>query len=521
MIILGVNSYTHDVGAALCMDGKIAYAVEEERLSRQKHHLGIEANGTPPRLAVAHVLDDAGITIDQVDRIVHVGWRGTDYLKLDLAGKALREYAKELDPQEKKTSFVHHHLAHAASTFYASGFSEGLVAAIDGLGDWIATSLWIGKGDKLEKIDQYAMEDSLGFMYSDASRVLGLGAHGYGEGKMTALAGYGKRMTDFPELIRLKNGRYSIVADYNTLFEKFRKDPNMPYTQEQKDFATTIQLTLEETVMSILTHASKVHEQENLLMAGGVALNCRMNGRLSRMPWVKKMFIQPAASDTGVCVGAAYLGALELGDKPEKMHSIYLGPDITDEAIYAFVKRNGLNAEFVESPDERGAELLARGEIVAWVQGRTELGPRALGHRSLLGDPRSIDVRDRMNGIKEREPWRPVAPAGIISEKQYFDFGQATEHMTKAVEMSLAALREIPGAIHVDGSARVQLVRDESDPFHALIKEFERRTGVPVVLNTSLNDKREPICTSISDAVRFFYTTPTDNLIINKWWIKK
>lgn len=521
MIVLGINSYTHDVGAALCIDGKIKYAVEEERLSRQKHHLGIEANGTPPRLAVAHVLNDARITINEVDRIVHVGWKGTDYLKLDLAGKVLREYAKELDSEEKKTSFVHHHLAHAVSAFYGSGFDNGLVAAIDGLGDWVSTSLWIGNGNKLEKIDQYQMEDSLGFMYSKASRVLNLGKYGYGEGKMTALAGYGERIADFPTIVEVKNGRYKIVGDYNKIFEKFVKEKDKPYTKEQKDFATTVQLILEETVIKILTYASKFYSQNNLLMSGGVALNCRMNGRLSKMPWIKNMFIQPAASDSGVCIGAAYIGALEIGDIPQKMESVYLGPDINEKVISSFIKKNKINAEFVDSPYELGAKLLEQGNIIAWVQGRTELGPRALGHRSLLGDPRNIEVRDKMNEIKEREPWRPVAPAGIISTKKYFDYSQATEHMTKAIEMFPNALEEIPGAIHIDGSARVQLVTNKEDLFYKLIEEFERRTGVPVVLNTSLNDKKEPICTSMKDAVRFFYTTPTDDLIIGNWWIKK
>jgi carbamoyltransferase len=521
MIVLGINSYTHDVGAALCIDGKIKYAVEEERLSRQKHHIGIEANGTPPRLAVEYVLEEAGISLNEVDRIVHVGWKGTDYLKLDLAGRVLREYAKEIDPSEKRTSFVHHHLCHAASGYYASGFDEGLVASIDGVGDWVSTSLWIGKDGKLEKVDQYPIEDSLGFMYSHASRILGLGKFGYGEGKMTALAGHENRIVSFPPLVEVNNGRYKIVGDWELLFEKYKKDADKPYSQEQIDFATTVQLILEETIIEILTKTNNQYGQSNLIMSGGVALNCRMNGRLSKLPWVENMFIQPAASDSGVCLGAAYIGALDLGDTPQRMDTIYLGPNIDNNKVSEFVRRNQLNHSYLENPAQFGAKLLNNGHILAWVQGRTEFGPRALGHRSLLGDPRSVNIRDKMNMIKEREPWRPVAPSCISSEKIYFDVSQATEHMTKAIKMNSRALSEIPGAIHVDGSARVQLVKDKEDSYYQLIEEFEKITGVPAVLNTSLNDKREPICTTIDDAIRFFYTTPTDDLIIGNWWIRK
>ncbi|MFH1917079.1 MAG: carbamoyltransferase C-terminal domain-containing protein [Nanoarchaeota archaeon] len=522
MKVLGIHSFTHDVGVALAIDGRIAYAVEEERLSRNKHHLGIEAEGTPPYRSLEFVLSEAGLTLDNIDRIVHVGWEGSDYLKMDFAGSRYRAFAKELDPTLKKTGFISHHLAHAASAYFSSGFSRALVLSIDGVGDFVSTSLWLGEGGALKKIDQYMLEDSIGFLYSKASRLLGLGKFGYGEGKMTALAAYGHRLKDFPNIISLENGRYSVRQDYPAIFQPFeRANPDLPFTQEQKDFAATIQLLLEETVEYILDAARKKYPEENLVMSGGVALNCRMNGRLSRIPWVKSMFIMPGANDAGVCIGAAYLGSQETGDKPQKFSSIYIGPDIDHSMLEEYVLRNQLNAIRVDDPSAVAVSLLVEGNTIAWVQGRLEFGPRALGHRSLLGDPRSIRVRDRLNEIKQRESWRPVAPAIIVSNKEYCDYNQGTEFMTKAIPMSALAREEIPGGIHIDGTARVQMVKDVQDSFYQLILAFEEKTGIPAVLNTSLNARDEPLCTSIDDAVRFYYTTPTDHLIIGNWWLRK
>ena len=256
-------------------------------------------------------------------------------------------------------------------------------------------------------------------------------------------------------------------------------------------------------------------------LAGGVALNCRMNGRINNLPWVKELFIQPGANDSGLCIGASYLGAIELNDPIIKMSTTYLGPSIYSTEIEDYIKRNGLTAEKLNNPAQVGAKIIANGDSLAWMQGKLEFGPRALGHRSLLGDPRAIKIKDKLNFIKQRENWRPVAPSIIYSKKTYCDLSKSSDFMTKAIPMNNLAVNEIPAALHVDNTARVQVVRNKQNSFYELIKHFENITGVPAVLNTSLNAKGEPICNSIDDGIKFFYTTPTDYLIIEDRLIKK
>jgi carbamoyltransferase len=282
-----------------------------------------------------------------------------------------------------------------------------------------------------------------------------------------------------------------------------------------------VQAYLEKAVITILNAAYEKYGKSKLALAGGVALNCKMNEKISTLPWVNEMFIQPGSNDSGLCVGAAYLGVIEMKEPIAKMTTAYLGPDIEDTKIEEYIRKNRLRGEYLNNPEEKGAELLAQGNLIAWMQGRMEFGPRALGHRSLLGDPRSNATRDKLNMIKNREPWRPVAPAIIESAERYCDINQATEFMTKAIPMNELALREIPGALHVDNTARVQLVKDREDVFYKLISSFEKITGIPAVLNTSLNTQGEPICTTLDDGIKFFFTTPTDYLIIGKWLIRK
>ena len=520
MKVLGVNSLTHNSGVALCVDGKIKYAVEEERFSRIKHHGGIEVEGKPPYKSLEWVLSQAGISLSDIDKIVHAGWPGDNFLKLDIIRKRFREFAGELDPEDKKSSFVDHHEAHAASAYFASGFNDALALSIDGSGDWISTSFYIGKGHELKKVDEYFVDQSIGFLYSRAAQIIGLGGFGCGEGKLVALAAYGKPLDSFPSPIELSEGRYRLNKNYFDSFKKFKND-GKTYSQEHKDFAATIQNALENLVEYLVNNLYNKYGKRNLVIGGGVGLNCRMNGKLNQLPWVDQMFVQPAANDGGLCVGAAYLGALEMGDKPVGFDSIYLGPNIIENEVEEYVKKNGLNAIRVEDPSQLAAKLISNGETLAWIQGRLEFGPRALGHRSLIGDPRSMEVRDKLNVIKQREYWRPVAPSIIQSSKEYFDSRYGSEYMTHAIDMNDLAVKDIPGAIHVDKTARVQIVKNKDDRYYQLIKQFEKITGIPAVLNTSLNAQGEPLCTTIDDGVKFFYSTPTDNMIIDKYWFKK
>jgi len=520
MKILGIHSLTHDSGVCLYEDGQIRYALEEERLSKIKHHPGIEVEGKPPALSLDWILKESNLKIGDIDKFVHVGWEGDNFMKLDIIRSRYREFARSLDPSGDKTSFVSHHKAHAASAYYASGFEDALVLAIDGAGDWTATSLYLGEDRNLTKIDEYPLDQSLGFMYSRAAKLLRLGDFGFSEGKMTALAAYGKQIENFPQIIRFENGRYSLSKEYYETFKKYERTFG-ELTQEQKDFAYVVQTFLEDTVINVLSAAHNKYGKTRVALGGGVALNCKMNGKISALPWVEDMFIQPGANDCGLCLGAAYLGAIETNDPITQMKTPYLGQNLNRKEVAEYITRNGLRGEKLANPELTAAELISQGNSVAWMQGRSEFGPRALGHRSLLGDPRSIDIKDKLNVIKQREYWRPVAPAIIDSDKQYCDIVKATEFMTKAIPMNDLAVKEIPGALHVDRTARVQVVRDINDTFYKVIKNFENITGVPAVLNTSLNSRGEPICTTIDDGVKFFFTTPTDYLIIENWLIKK
>lgn len=520
MKVLGIHSMTHDCGVCLYRGGKIGPAIEEERLSRIKHHPGIEVEGKPPLMSLRWALKDAKLQLEDIDRFVHVGWEGEKFMKLDLARSRFREFAKSIDPDGQKTSFVPHHEAHAASAYYASGFEDALVLVVDGAGDWASTSLYVGEGRKLQKVQEYPFDQSLGYLYSRAAKTIGLGDFGFGEGKMTALAAYGESIPGFPSIIRIDDGKYTISPDYREHFKPYGHGSGQ-LTPAHKDFAYTVQTALEIAIIELLQTAHKTYGKTRIAFAGGVALNCRLNGKIGAMPWVEDFFVQPAANDCGLCLGAAYLGAVAGGGPVEKMGNAYLGPGIADDQAGQYIEDNRLRGRRLADAAKTCAELVSQGKSVAFMHGKLEFGPRALGHRSLLGDPRNPDVRDELNRIKQREPWRPVAPAIIESEKQYCDLSKASEFMTKAIPMNDLAAREIPGALHVDRTARVQAVRDKEDIFYRVIQEFEHISGIPAILNTSLNSKGEPLCTTIEEGVKFFFSTPTQYLIVGDWLIEK
>ncbi|MBI5697045.1 MAG: hypothetical protein HZC29_00770 [Thaumarchaeota archaeon] len=258
MKVLGVHSLTHDSGAALCEEGKITYAVEEERLSRIKHHPGIEVGGTPPYHAVQYVLKESGLETRDVDLIVHTGWPGDDFMRLDLIRRLYRDFSRELDKDLNKTLFVDHHLSHAASAYYASGFNDALTVVIDGAGDWNSTSAYLSKNRKLEKVDEYFLDQSLGFMYSRAAKLLGFGNFGFGEGKLTALASYGTPTADFRTIVTLENGRYKLNPDYYENFKRFKRGCNSELTEDHQNFAALVQHTLGNTVLYLLDN---LHEK--------------------------------------------------------------------------------------------------------------------------------------------------------------------------------------------------------------------------------------------------------------------
>src|SRR3989338_2383469 len=519
MKILGIHSITHDVSAALCENGIITHAVEEEKLSRIKHHPGIQFGGGPPIKSIEYLLRKLKKGIGDVDLIVHVGWPGSDKEPLDFMRKTYRDFANKLDNGLKKTIFVDHHLSHAAAAYYGSGFGDSIILVVDGHGDYIATSIYLARESDIEfkKVAEYFVDQSLGMMYTRAAKTIGLGDLGYGEGKMSALAAYGNTLKILP-LVDFNDERY-ILKDYFKFFSKFKRDPKDNILKKHIDFAATIQDTLERSVIYILTKTYKKYGIKNVCLSGGVGLNCAMNGKIRTLPWIGNFFVFPAANDSGLSIGAAYLGALNKGDKVHMIKSMCLGPNLNQKEIKHFLDNNFINSIKVTSY-KKAAECLSTRRIVAWAQGNIEFGPRALGHRSLLGYPRNIEVKDRLNNIKKRDIWRPVCPS-IINDKYFSGETSSLKYMTVAVKVNDIAKKEISAGIHIDGTSRVQLVADKKDSYYKLIKHFNKITSVPAVLNTSLNTNDEPLCSSISDVIKFFYTTPTDDLFIGNYWVTK
>lgn len=520
MNILGVHSITHDVGAALFQNNQLSSAVEEERLSRIKHHPGIQFRGSPPYKSIKFLLQQSSLKMNDVNLIVHVGWPGSDDEPLDVMKRVYRDFAKTLDKDLQKTIFVDHHHAHAASSYYASGFDKALVIVIDGHGDYISTSIYIGEGleKPLKKIADYHVDQSLGIFYTRAAKTLGLGNLGFGEGKMMALASYGKVMKDFLNIITFENGRYQI-GEYKELFRKFERKPYEKIKKIHKDFAATIQYLLTTTVLRIIKEARERYPFENICISGGVGLNCSMNSKISELLGIN-LFIPPAPNDGGLCIGAAYIGAVNMGLKINRFNSPYLGPEIEKNSLGSFIRKNGLRAKKIKNSYKRAAKLISEGYIVGWMQGKLEFGPRALGHRSLLGDPRLLKVKDRINWIKGRDLWRPVA-LSLVGNENLESPIDCMKYMTIATKIKPELASKISAGIHKDGTSRVQIVNDRNDSFYKLITSFEKITGIPAILNTSLNSRDEPLCTSIEDGVRFFYTSQIDYLFIGDWLLEK
>lgn len=512
MIVLGIHSMTHDIGVALLKDGHLAAVVEEERLTGRKHQPGIEVDGSTPERALAAVLALYDLRLDDVDVIAHAGHAGAPWMKMDDIHRLYREFAGRLDPGRQRTRFFGHHECHAAAAFYGSGFEASAVLTIDGAGcDHLSTTMWRADGAGMQLVDEYPSAQSLGFLYSRAAETVGLGPYGIGEGKLMALAALGRELPGLAGLIRQSHGRYRIDPRYPERFREFAlATPALP---DSADFAASVQEQLCAAVESLAAQALERAESDRLCLAGGVALNCRMNGRLLHTPGLAALYVPPMPGDSGLCVGAAYLAAVAAGERVAPVSTPFLGLTVPAAELEAAAVAAG--ATRVDDPHAAAVELIADGRVVAWMQGRAELGPRALGHRSILADPRVRAHVDRLNRVKGREPWRPVAPA--IAEHaidRYCTMSQVNRTMGIAVPMTAAAQAEIPAGLHADGSARVQKVTADDAHMHRLVSLFEQRTGIPCLLNTSLNGPGQPLCHHVDDAVQLLRETEIDALVV-------
>ena len=573
-----ILSYFHgiDPAAALVVDGRVVAYAEEERLLRYKH-----APGVFPLRSIKSCLDLAGLRLGDVDCAVY-GWDAPRYgngdmgrfyesvnhchppddatrrwqqqnlgqftpasLRSVLASALVRGFG--VPPEEvPELLFYPHHRTHAAAAFYLSPFEEALVLTLDGSGDSECTVLWHGKGSRLEPIHRIEIPRSLGWFYAALTEYLGFEAYD-GEYKVMGLAAYGRENQEVREKLAEVVHAGSLGWDYDvdprfihhgkhTFSSRFTDDLvsllGLPPRQGERaiepiheDIAFEAQRLLEETVLRLLRHFRAETGLRRLCIGGGVGLNVKMNSRIHRTDLFDDVFAFPVPNDSGLSIGAAIgLWVDGTGRRPEPLSHLYLGPSWSDEDIELQVRSCGLAYRRCEDVASETAELLARGRVVGWFQGRLEGGPRALGGRSILADPRHLEARDRVNAaIKFREYWRPFCPSLTReSAPRYLVKPAGAPFMINAFEATAEAREKVPAVVHVDGTVRPQTVDPDTNPrYYQLLKAFEARTGVPVLLNTSFNVKGEAIVCSPRDALRTFWSTGIDALAIGSFLIEK
>ena len=553
----------HDPSAVLFEDGIPVFGIEEERLSRNKH-----AVGEFPSLAIQACLDYRDLSINDLDEILlpydptlRAKIRGHYYrdalsvpgltrklialertLMTDLKStrapvRQIESRLEEIGTPIPPIKLLSHHRCHAASTFHPSGFSDALVLTIDAKGEYDSTVIWRGDEDGLERLRTYEHPNSLGLLYAIVTEFLGYRMFN-GEGKVMGLAPYGGPNEDIEENLRtlIETGveydvteltrRWGTGHGVRLLEETFARERNTDpgqFDQWEKDLAFVTQHLLEETVTDIVTEYLSVSPSRNVALAGGVALNCKLNKSVRELPAVEDIFIQPVAHDAGLALGAEWVGKdpREVG----QLTDVYLGPSYERSEIATMLETNKI--EYGSDPDieRHAARRLADGALVGWFQGRMELGPRALGARSILADPRSLASRDRVNEfVKHREAWRPFAPS-ILEEaaSEYLVDGTTAPFMIDTFDVPDRHIDDLAGVLHpADETTRPQTVNAAQHPrYHRLIREFEDITGVPAVLNTSFNDHGEPIVNTPTEALKDFFGMGLDLLILEDMVIEK
>ncbi len=569
MYILGLNAYHGDSSACIFKDGELIAAIEEERIRRIKHWAGF------PSEAIKFCLKESGISIKDVDYITisrdpsaNLYKKITHSIKKLVSFKALKdrlantkkvvsikgELAKVFDVDESQIKAevvnVEHHRAHMASAFFASPFEEAAILSIDGFGDFTSTMIGVGKGNKIEVFDSVIYPHSLGVFYTTFTQFLGFDKYG-DEYKVMGLSPYGKEdkeiMKKLRDVIILKdNGFFEINEKYfrhpkegvsmswengdpyieplysDYLIEIFGKPRKKgeKLTEYHKNLAWGVQRITEETIFHILNHLQKRTGLKNICIAGGVAQNSVANGKITDNTPFENLYIPPAGHDAGTAIGSALWLYNQIKDKlrikPQK-HS-YFGAKFSDEEIENFCKEN--NITYKKYNDEELFELvtdcLMDGGVVGWFQGRAEFGPRALGHRSILADPRRADAKEILNiKIKRREPFRPFAPS-ILKEhtSEWFEKVDDVPFMEKVFKFKKEKRDLVPAVVHVDGTGRLQTVDKEIEPkYYGLIETFYKKTGVPIILNTSFNEN-EPIVNTPKEAYDCFYRTKMDMLVM-------
>jgi len=593
MLTLGISAFYHDSAAALVKNGAVVAAAQEERFSRIKHDL------TFPQNALRYCLDQAGVGPDDVSAVVFYEkpflkferiletylafaprgfasfskslplWVKEKLFQKQILANALSEVFGGGYDWKEKLLFSEHHLSHAASAFYPSPFADAAVLTMDGVGEWATTSLAVGEGSDLQVLKEITFPHSLGLLYSAFTYFAGFKVNS-GEYKLMGLAPYGEpkyveaikdqlieiapdgsfRLNmdyfDYPTGLRMTNEKFSL------LFGGKERVPESPLTQREMDLAASIQTVTEEVILRLAQSVRQQTGKKHLCLAGGVALNCVANGVLHRRKIFERIWIQPAAGDAGGALGAAFVGQhlhesvpRYRKSEPDAMSGAYLGPSFSADAVSRELERVGANYlvfDEDEMLDQVVAKLIA-GEAIGWMQGRMEFGPRALGNRSIIADPRSPEMQKQLNlKIKFRESFRPFAPS-VLEEyaDQWFDLDVDSPYMLLVAAVLEKHRREgtqgmrngdlsaidlarssVPAVTHVDFSARVQTVSEKTNRiYHKLISLFHSRTGIPMLVNTSFNVRGEPIVCDVADAFRCFMGTNLDTLVIGNHLLEK
>jgi carbamoyltransferase len=599
-IILGISAYFHDAAAAILVDGEIIAAAQEERFTRQKNTADFPSN------AILYCLEEAGISLHQVDAIVFYEkpflkferlletyyrnapkgflsflkampqWLET---KLGMRGTIKKEL-KKIDPtykKQKRLLFSGHHLSHAASAFYPSGFEKATVLVIDAVGEWSTATIWKGQGTELTLLRELKFPDSLGLLYSAFTYFLGFKVNN-GEYKLMGLAPYGNpedaQTWEFERIIKTKlveifdDGSIQLIRDafsfeyglkmvsdkkWEKLFGFKKRNSEEPIHQNHANLALAIQNISEEIILKMARAAREITGMENLCLAGGVALNCVANGKIQEVGLFKNIWVQPAAGDAGGALGAAlayYYSKKEekerIGIGKDAMKNALLGPMISKEEVVDFCKKEKLSPLKFETTKEKNAFIIAQilqDKVIGWVQGRMEFGPRALGARSILANPASPDMQRKLNlKVKFREDFRPFAPVMLKEEAlKYFDCDFDAAYMQFVKKLKPEFRKDLPenfsklnlnkkldsprskfqAISHVDFSARLQVVEDKKHPLYELLLEMRTQSGDAILINTSFNTNGEPIVCSLADAWHCFNHTNIDILCVGNYVFQK
>jgi carbamoyltransferase len=539
--VLGVNAVFHDPAAALVRDGEIVAAAEEERFSRRKHGKAPVAFSTweLPEQAMRFCLEAAGIRPAELDAVAYsydpdlghapgtditaAEWEGLRTLYVRRAPLFLRTSLPGLDPQ--RVRWVPHHVAHAASATFASGWDPCSVLVLDGRGERASHLAGAFTSGRLDILAAQELPHSLGLLYEELTAHLGF-RRSSDEYKVMAMASYGTPSCApaLRELVHADGRGGFRVQPVDFAHFAPALAPDGEWTAAHADLAASVQCRLEEVLLEL---AGWLHERtghRDLVLAGGVALNCVANSRIWREGPFERVWVQPASGDSGTALGAALQIAGELGDRPAPMATAALGRDWSDEALEARLRTAGVAYERPGDVADAAAAVLAANGVVAWFQGRSEFGPRALGHRSLLADPRRPDNLEKLNDIKGREQFRPVAPM-VLAERAAEIFADGpipSPFMLFTHRVRPGWEDRIPAVVHVDGSARIQTVDRDAEPLVArMLERFEARTGVPVVVNTSLNTAGRPMVDDPRDALECFGSAPVDLLAIGPFVVRR